>query len=72
MQDVMNTLSMSLENVTINDINENDCNWTTAEFHQLHLSSSAVTKDSAVTKQIDCVGISSEIVAKASSMFDME
>ena len=54
------------------DINENDCNWTTAEFHQLHLSSSAVTKDSAVTKQIDCVGISSEIVEKASSMFDIE
>ncbi len=31
------------------DIGEDDCIWTTAEFHQLHLSSSAVTKDSAET-----------------------
>ncbi len=54
------------------DIGEDDCNWTTAEFHRLHLSSSAETKDSAETKFIDCEGIASEIEARASSLFDME
>ena len=54
------------------DIGDDDCNWTTAEFHKLHLSSSAVTKDSAETKFINCEEIGLDIEGRASSMFDIE
>ena len=54
------------------DIGEDDCNWTTAEFHRLHLSSSAVTKDSAESKFINCEELGFDIERRASSMFDME